>query len=103
MQRCWVVTVLALFLILPGPGVSGADSWTGNINYYILDAEIDYNGRSDDDSGVGYWVDIGWYWNFYERLNFAWEFRYSSTEVTLLNKKGDVGGWRWGLLLGYHF
>jgi hypothetical protein len=69
----------------------------------LLDASVDYKGYSDNDTGTGVWADIGWYWNFFEHLNFAWEFRFSSTEVTLLGSKGDVGGWKTGIILGYHF
>jgi hypothetical protein len=69
----------------------------------LLDASVDYKGYSDNDTGTGVWADIGFYWNAFEHLNFAWEFRFSSTEVTLLDSKGDVGGWKTGIVLGYHF
>jgi hypothetical protein len=69
----------------------------------LLDAHVNFKGYSDRDSGTGLWVNIGWYWNFLQHLNTAWDFRFSSTEVRLLGSKGDVGGWKTGIILGYHF
>jgi hypothetical protein len=174
------ITIVAIFLFLPGLGICKTSPWTGNINFFhgiknpttindwnypdysleygvfidfgkqdwfmniavdylksyynddigtrelnigfrkvfgdpidwapylgggvtFLDAHFDYQGNSYDDTGVGVWANIGWYWNAFQHLNFAWEVRFSSTEVTLLDKKGDVGGWKTGIVLGYHF
>ena len=73
----------------------------GGISFFK--AKFDYQGISDDDSGIGCWMNIGWYMNLTEYLNFAWEFRYTTARATLFDQKGDVGGWKAGVLLGLHF
>ena len=58
---------------------------------------------SDDDTGVGVWVDAGAYVTLAEHFNIGVDARWSKAEVTLFNVDGEAGGWHVGLLLGYHW
>ncbi len=58
---------------------------------------------SDDDTGIGFWLDGGVYWTLTENFNLGLELGYSKAEVTLFDIDGEAGGVHFGALAGYHF
>jgi hypothetical protein len=59
--------------------------------------------ESDDDLGLGLWINGGVYWTLARRFNLGFELGYSTADVTLLRRDIDAGGWNGGVLLGYNF
>lgn len=62
-----------------------------------------YLAISDDDSGIGFWLNGGVYWTIGRHFNIGLEVRYSQAEVTIFNIDAEAGGTHAGLLLGYHW
>ena len=58
---------------------------------------------SDDDSGVGIWIDGGVYWTLADHFNIGLEAAFSSAEVTLFDVDVEAGGGHFGILAGYHW
>lgn len=57
----------------------------------------------DKDDGVGFWFDLCVYKTYGNHLNFGFDIRYSSAQVTLFEKDVDAGGFHGLLILGVHF
>ncbi len=60
-------------------------------------------GIDESDTGVGFWLDGGVYFTFWQHFNVGGEVRYSNATVTLGGHDVDAGGLNYALLLGYHF
>lgn len=58
---------------------------------------------SDDDAGVGLWVDGGVFWTLSEVFNVGVDLRFSGASVHLLGADRNAGGASLGLLAGYHW
>lgn len=58
---------------------------------------------SDNDTGVGFWLNGGIYWALTQHFNLGMDLRYSQAEVTLFNVNVEAGGTSVGLILGYHW
>lgn len=58
---------------------------------------------SDDDNGVGIWLNGGIYWTLGQHFNLGIDLRYSKAEVTIFDIDGEAGGTSAGLILGYHW
>ena len=58
---------------------------------------------SDEDAGVGFWIDGGVYWTLGEYFNIGLEAGISKAEVTLFGVDAEAGGGHFGVLAGYHF
>ena len=58
---------------------------------------------SDDDTGVGVWLEGGAYVTLGQHFNIGAEARWSKAEVTLFNVDGEAGGFHVGALLGFHW
>ena len=58
---------------------------------------------SDDDTGVGVWLEGGAYVTLSEHFNIGAEARWSKAEVTLFNVDGEAGGFHIGALLGFRW
>jgi hypothetical protein len=58
---------------------------------------------SDDDTGIGLWLNGGIYWTLSHSFNLGFELGYSTGEVTLYGVDGNAGGGHAALLLGYHW
>ena len=72
----------------------------------LVGAELKATGPfpvSDDDTGVGLWLNGGVYWTLGQSFNIGLDLRYSDAEVTLFGVDGEAGGTTAGLLLGYHW
>ncbi len=69
----------------------------------IINGELREPGFSDDDTGLGIWLQGGVYWTLYEHLNVGVELKYSYAEVDhgLVDRNG--GGFHFGGLIGYHY
>jgi opacity protein-like surface antigen len=57
---------------------------------------------SDDDSSMGFWVNLGMVWTI-NQVNFGIDLRHSNADVTLYGEDGEAGGNHIGLLVGYHW
>ena len=77
----------------------------GGLALVTGDLELGYLGDkiSDDDSGLGVWLEGGVYWTIGGAFNLGFEIGYSTAEVTLFGVDVDAGGGHAGLLLGYHW
>ena len=58
---------------------------------------------TDDDSGLGIWLNGGVYWTLGQSFNIGLDLRYSQADVTLFGVDVDAGGTHAGLILGYHW
>lgn len=58
---------------------------------------------SDEDNGVGYWLNGGIYWALTPHFNLGMDLRYSQAKVTLYGVEGEAGGTFAGLIAGYHW
>jgi hypothetical protein len=58
---------------------------------------------SDDDTGVGVWLEGGAYVTLGEHFNIGAEARWSKAEVTLFDVSGEAGGFHVGALLGFRW
>jgi len=58
---------------------------------------------SEDDTGVGVWLEGGAYVTLSEHFNIGAEARWSKAEVTLFNVDGEAGGFHIGALLGFRW
>lgn len=69
------------------------------------DLQLEYLGDkiSDDDSGLGVWLEGGVYWTVGGAFNLGFDIGYSTAEVTLFGVDVDAGGGHAGLLMGYHW
>lgn len=68
-----------------------------------IDGEILFKDFSDDDAGVGFWLDAGFYWTFARHLNLGLDLRYSYAEVKLLDEDVNAGGFHAGVIIGIHW
>lgn len=59
-----------------------------------------YASDTDNDSGLGYWVNGGIYWSL-EPFLIGFDARYSQADVILLGQSVDAGGFHGGLTLGF--
>lgn len=59
----------------------------------------------DKDAAIGVWLEGGVYWALggLSGLNLGLNARWSSAEVTLFGKDNDIGGIKYGALIGYHW
>jgi hypothetical protein len=57
---------------------------------------------SEDDDGVGIWIDAGLYWTLAKHFNIGFDIRYSWAEITLFGVDANAGGLHAGLIFGYH-
>jgi hypothetical protein len=64
---------------------------------------IDFFTVSDDDNGVGFWLNGGIYWTLNQHFNLGFDLRYSDAEVTLFGVDGEAGGTTAGIMVGYHW
>ncbi len=69
----------------------------------IIGAERGGLGVSDDDLGLGIWLQGGVYWTLYEHLNVGVELKYSYAGVDLFGIDRNGGGYHFGGLIGYHY
>ncbi|MEJ2391093.1 MAG: hypothetical protein P8019_06775 [Gammaproteobacteria bacterium] len=58
---------------------------------------------SDEDNGVGYWLNGGIYWALTPHFNLGMDLRYSQAKVTLYGIEVEAGGTSAGLIAGYHW
>lgn len=58
---------------------------------------------SDEDAGVGLWVDGGVYWTLNEVFNLGVDLRFSGASVHLLGADRNAGGASLGVMAGYHW
>jgi opacity protein-like surface antigen len=58
---------------------------------------------SDEDSGLGLWVDGGVFWTINEVLNLGVDLRFSGANVHLLGSDRNAGGASLGVTAGYHW
>jgi hypothetical protein len=77
----------------------------GGVSLIYADAESTARGIavSDDDRGVGFWLNGGVFWIVEEHINFGFDMAYSRAEVTLFDVFAEAGGFRIGGLVGFHF
>ena len=62
-----------------------------------------FSSVTDDDSGLGIWLNAGIYWTLGQSFNIGLDLRYSQADVTLFGLDVDAGGTHAGLILGYHW
>lgn len=62
-----------------------------------------YTTVSDNDTGIGYWLNGGIYWALTPHFNLGMDLRYSNAKVTLYGLSGEAGGTSAGLIAGYHW
>lgn len=70
--------------------------------YYYFDPVCGYV-CSDEDSGLGVWLNAGFYVTLGQSFNLGLDLRYSEADVTVLGTTVNAGGMHAGLLLGYHW
>ncbi len=58
---------------------------------------------SDEDSGLGYWLNGGIYWSIAGHFNIGVDVRISEAEVTLYNQTVNAGGSHGGVIFGYRW
>jgi hypothetical protein len=58
---------------------------------------------SDNDQGVGWYVNGGLFWTVAKHLNLGFELGYSKAAVTLYDQDGEAGGGHALFLIGYHW
>jgi len=58
---------------------------------------------SDDDSEIGYWIDVGLYWYFIEHFSIGVDLRYFKAEITLFGADAEAGGFHVGLTAGFRW
>lgn len=73
----------------------------------LASAEIERIGPegriSDEDHGVGLWVDGGVFWTLSEAFNLGVDARISAAQVHLFGLDRNAGGFHLGLMGGYHW
>lgn len=73
----------------------------------IINAELETSALgvsvSDDDTGVGVWIDAGIYFTLAQYFNIGLDVRWSKAEVNLFGVGGEAGGWHIGALVGHHW
>jgi hypothetical protein len=73
----------------------------------IINAELESKAlgvsESDDDIGVGAWIDAGIYLTLKRRFNIGIDARWSRAEVDLFGVTGQAGGWHFGAMAGFHW
>lgn len=69
----------------------------------IVNGEVEVMGFSDDDTGLGFWLDGGVKFAVTPNFNVGLEIRYSKADVTIAGVDADAGGWHIGGLVGYHW
>lgn len=73
----------------------------------FINAEVresySYYTYSDDDTGMGFWLNGGVYWTLSHHFNLGLDLRYSQAEVTVFDYDAEAGGTSAGLILGYHW
>ena len=73
----------------------------------IINAELNSKAlgvsESDDDTGVGAWIDAGIYWTLNKQFNIGVDARWSRAEVDLYGITGQAGGWHIGAMAGFHW
>jgi Outer membrane protein beta-barrel domain len=62
-----------------------------------------YLKSTDDDTGLGVWINVGIYWVLAERINLGMDLRYTKAELSLYGEDVEAGGTHFGLLLGYNW
>jgi hypothetical protein len=58
---------------------------------------------SEDDTGLGYWINGGIYLTIGDALNLGIDVRYSAAETTLYYHDAEAGGVHVGFVVGYHW
>jgi opacity protein-like surface antigen len=58
---------------------------------------------SEDDTGLGYWINGGVYLTIGDALNLGLDVRYSAAKATLFNYDAEAGGVHVGFVVGYHW
>lgn len=79
-----------------GGGLAFASA-TYEIDYYFAPTE------DDDDSGIGLWLDAGFYMPLTNHFHLGFDVRFSAIEVTLFDKDVNAGGLQMGIMAGYHW
>jgi hypothetical protein len=73
----------------------------------LINAELESKtlgaSESDDDIGVGAWIDAGIYWTLNRQFNIGIDARWSRAEVDLFGVTGQAGGWHIGAMAGFHW
>ena len=73
----------------------------------IINAELESKtlgaSESDDDTGLGVWIDAGIYLTLSQRFNLGVDARWSRAEVDLFGVTGQAGGWHIGAMAGFHW
>jgi hypothetical protein len=77
----------------------------GGLVFLRADLDSEYQGTkiSDDDTGVGIWLNGGIYWTLNRFFNLGFNLGLSTGEVTLFGYDTDAGGFHTALILGYHW
>lgn len=58
---------------------------------------------TDDNNGVGIWINGGVYWTLGTSFNIGFDLRYSQAQVSLFGVNVNAGGGHAALFLGYHW
>lgn len=69
----------------------------------FINAEFSAFGLSDDDIGLGIWLDYGVYWTLGGHFNIGLEGRLSTAGVNLFGVDANGGGWHIEMLGGFHW
>ena len=77
----------------------------GGLAFINAEAKVSYlyASVSDDDTGLGLWLNGGVYWTLGQHFNLGLDLRYSKAEVTVYDVNVEAGGTSAGLILGYHW
>jgi opacity protein-like surface antigen len=76
----------------------------GGIAFIQAEIEASYGSVSvtEDDSGVGYWMNAGIAWTI-GQVNLGLDLRYSDANATLSGYEVETGGTHVGVFAGYHW
>lgn len=62
-----------------------------------------YYSYSEDDNGIGFWINGGLFLTLADFFNLGLDLRYSQAEVTLFGYDVEAGGTHAGIVLGFHW
>jgi opacity protein-like surface antigen len=81
----------------------------GGVGFFSAEWDEDFSSYSysDDDSGIGFWLEGGIYATLSQHFNLGLIFRVSRADISMRdvfnNEVSDAGGDMFGLILGYHW